>query len=187
MSEKRKILIVENQITQFNKIFENFGNEYDTHPGKEDFLKFITWVRRYVYTNYPANIREEDFSNIIEKAKDVELILMDYKLGASYMCLSGIILAQKINLELKKNGQTLPVVFMSKDEEHTKKIADELEDYKKIFPNCIWVRKGYFGDEILKPEYFQKKVIQEGIEELLNSQNNYSPIIPTENGIWQHG
>jgi CheY-like chemotaxis protein len=155
MRDKRKILIIENQITQFKKIRENC-REFDVFPSSdEDFLSFITWVRRYVYEKYPD--RALDISKIIEKAKEVELILMDYKLGAQYNSLSGISLAKDINLKLQKS---LPVVFMSKDHEHTKEIAKELKEYEeKGFPTYKWVHKGYFGNEILEPDYFKEIMI----------------------------
>ncbi|MDR0605185.1 MAG: hypothetical protein LBG80_12855 [Bacteroidales bacterium] len=42
---------------------------------------------------------------------------------------------------------------------------DELRN--KVNAHTKWVHKGYFGDEILQPEYIEKYVIEEGIEELL--------------------
>jgi len=39
---------------------------------------------------------------------------------------------------------------------------------QKIDAHTMWTHKGYFGDEILQPEYIKKYVIENGIEKLLN-------------------
>jgi hypothetical protein len=42
---------------------------------------------------------------------------------------------------------------------------DELKN--KVKAHTMWVHKGYFGDEILQPEYIRKYVIEEGVEQLM--------------------
>jgi CheY-like chemotaxis protein len=173
---KRKILIIENQKTQFDEFYEIFKEfkNYEIIPDRENFLSFITKVRKYVNTNYPNQFRDAGFDSIFEDAKTADLILMDYKLGASFKCLSGIWLAKDINKKIKtlNNGITsLPIVFMSKDQENTKKISDELTNYEKDFKNYKWVHKGYFGKEILQPDFFKEKMIP-AIEDLLNEKDS---------------
>jgi CheY-like chemotaxis protein len=163
---KRKILIIENQESQFSKLQSLFGeydNDFEIFP--KDFFPFITWVRRYVNKNYPENLRMADgFDKIIQIINDnrIDLILMDYKLGAQFECLSGVILAKEINIKLQSlANQPLPVVFMSKDLiKDNEKYCGELNEYEKMkFPKCRYVHKGYFGKEILQNDYFKDKII----------------------------
>jgi hypothetical protein len=83
-----------------------------------------------------------------------------------------------------------PILFLSKTEHTDKKRLDRYEEYqekmgkmylkadeklkedrdalnRKIEAHTKWVHKGYFGDEILQPEYIKKYVIERGIKELL--------------------
>jgi hypothetical protein len=170
-----KILLVENQQSQFEKIhyrFNDYNNSnvsdrFRVFPDSNNFLMFIDCVRVFVNTNYGMygnyiennlTYREFAMSKIINEidTNGIGLILMDYKLGAGYRCKSGIFLAEQINkLRETKNKPYLPVVFISKDLKN-KKIDDELREYNYQYE---WVHKGYFGDEILNEEYFNNNVI----------------------------
>jgi hypothetical protein len=165
---KRNILLIENQQTQYVKIHNMFRDNcehlYEIVPDRNTFIPFITWVRIYVNTENSSDRRSTALNKIIDKIinSKIELILMDYKLGAPFMSWTGVELGKQINLELKQKGtKPLPMVFMSKDlVENNKKYCDELNDYESNgFHAYETIHKGYFGKQILETDYFKDKII----------------------------
>ncbi|MCL2041200.1 MAG: hypothetical protein FWG84_04060 [Bacteroidales bacterium] len=174
---QRKILIVENQVTQFESLqtlFKQYATDFEIFP--KDFFPFIAWVRRYVNINYPETLHTDSSNNIVQRINDnkIELILMDYKLGAQFESKSGVVFATEINKKLEK---PLPVVFMSKDLiDNNEKYCDELEKYKaENFPECKCVHKGYFGREILQKDYFEAKMIP-ALKNCLSDSDNQTVV-----------
>lgn len=180
MDEKRNILIIENQFWQFDQIRIVLCGSHNYAPfpncsSQNEFIKFIDNVRVWVNEQYECAYRDKALANIMQKidnSKDtVELILMDHILGGASHCLTGIDLAFKINEERKiKNRDILPVLFLSKTSQEDKKREEGfttglthskgINEYEKEFDKTYdWVHKGYFGDDILKSEYFTQRVI----------------------------
>lgn len=164
-----KLLIIENQITQFDTISELLNEKYQPFPSNDDYLKFIDNVRVWINKQYEKVYRKKALDYLLEfiNTEEIRLIVMDYKLGGANYCLVGTDLAEKINKKRTKNNKrTIPVIFLSKTE-HTDRIrVKNFDAYKKKFPNTMWIHKGYFGEEILAMGYFQKYVLVE-IEKML--------------------
>jgi len=166
MTEKRKILLIENQKFQFNTIIDfNCLKYYDLFPLESSYILFIDNVRVWVNNQYKSDYRVKaiNFVKDFIKQNQIELIIMDHILGGAYHCLTGIDLADEINKN-KNIDNCMPVLFLSKTEQSEKNRMTKYENYKKKYPEDIctkWIHKGYFGDEILSEEYFEKMVIPE--------------------------
>ncbi len=166
MPEKRKILLVENQKFQFDKIIGfNCLIYYDLFPNENNFIRFIDNVRVWVNSEYFAGYRNNALKYIKDfiNENNIELIIMDHILGGAYHCLTGVDLAEEINRD-KNIDDCMPVLFLSKTEQNEKHRMTKYENYKKKYPEDIctkWIHKGYFGDEILSEEYFEKMIIPE--------------------------
>lgn len=166
--EKRKILIIENQQSQFDGIVECLS-DYCFFPEKSEYIAFIDHVRVWVNELYEADYREKAITVIIDtiNTKETELILMDHILGGAHHCLTGIDLAKEINQRRRKESKTvIPIAFLSKTEHNDEKRVSAYDEYEKQFNTSEWIHKGYFGDEILKKDYFNSRVIPQ-IETLL--------------------
>jgi len=173
-----------------NPVF--YDNKNNKEKVEKDFISLVTQIRIWVNENngYNEDYRKKAFKTILKLAQISDIIIMDHILGGSYSCLTGIDIANYLLEEdIKKT-----VLFLSKTEEHDKNILDRYEGnymidgieqkgYKQKFmqkfqiqKNDInnytkWIHKGYFGDEILKPEYIKKYVIK-AIEDLLERKNS---------------
>jgi len=166
MIEKRKILLVENQKFQFDKVVDFDCLEcFDLFPNKNNYIVFIDNVRVWVNREYLSDYRNKALSYIKDFIinNNIEFIIMDHILGGAYHSLTGIDLAEEINCD-KNMDNCMPVLFLSKTEQSEKKRMKKYENYKKKFQEdkCTkWIHKGYFGDEILNEDYFEKIVIPE--------------------------
>lgn len=187
------ILLIENQETQFRKFYNIFKKDdlsrvYKIYPNESEYIKFIDIVRVWVNENYGSydknnlnntinnlTYRELAMNIIIQTIIDsnIDVLLMDYKLGAGYLSKTGIDLATEINMiqELKGHS-TLPTIFISKDQKNIE-IEEKLKEYKW---EKSWIYKGFFGDEILQPKYIKEYVINgaEGIVTLLSKRKDLS-------------
>ena len=166
------LLIIENQQSQFNIIFDLLKNHYNNFPLKDEYIKFIDCVRVWINEEYNLEYRNLAFSYILSiienSSNNISAILMDQILGGADHCLNGIDLAKEINIKLvEKKLNPIAVLFLSKTESNNKSILHKFIEYKKTYPNTNWIHKGYFGDEILEEGYFTKNVLPE-IENLLS-------------------
>jgi len=171
MSEKRNILIIENQYTQFCEIHNNLGTEYDIFPNskQDDYIEFIDKVRVWVNEEYEKVLKNAAISKIKQyiTSNNIELILMDHILGGAHHCKTGIDLAYEINEPRKNKDQIIPVLFLSKTKSDDIKkelggvAPTGINKYEEDFgeSNYIWVHKGYFGDEIRNEAYFDVNVL----------------------------
>ena len=167
---KRKILIVENQQRQHKEIVTCLGEFYEVYPDHHEYICFIDNVRVWVNEGYKPDYRAVALTylnNFIQEHEHFELILMDHKLGGAHKCKTGIDLAMELNRPRKETNCELPVIFISKTEHTDENRIERFDAYQSKYPNTSnWVHKGYFGDEILQPEFLEKNVIPE-IESLL--------------------
>lgn len=163
---EKNILIIENQEFQFKKIYPLLkkGN-YHPFPSDNDdeFVKFIDHIRVWVNEEYQPHHRILAYSyltNFIDK-NNINLVLMDYKLGGAHHCLTGIHLAEELNnFRLRNKKEILPVYFLSKTELNDKKREERFNSYKEKFAKTEWIHKGYFGEEILEATYFNRNVLK---------------------------
>ena len=168
---KRTILIIENQQSQQDEISSCLRDHYVVCPDDRDFVYFIDNVRVWVNKEYDDGYREKALKYIIQVLNDenrnVELILMDHKLGGAHECNTGIDLARALNEARKTTDSLFPVIFISKTEHTDKNRITDFDSYQNDYPNTSeWVHKGYFGDEILERAFLEKNVIPK-IESLL--------------------
>lgn len=167
-ANKRKILIIENQELQFDGIIECL-NDYSFFPEKVNYVNFIDHVRVWVNDLYNEDYRERAITFIINSinSNEIELILMDQILGGAHHCLTGIDLANEINQRrVNESKVIIPIAFLSKTEHNDENRVSAYDEYEKQFNTSEWIHKGYFGDEILKKDYFNSRVLPQ-IETLL--------------------
>jgi hypothetical protein len=172
---KRTVLIIENQKFQQDEFFDCLKDYYEVYPNDDDYVSFIDNVRVWVNEEYKDDYRENALNYVTQvinnKDLNIELILMDHKLGGAHKCKTGIDLAAILNEPRKTTNSILPIIFISKTEHTDKKRISEFDDYQSKYPNTsTWVHKGYFGDEILEPEFLKKNVISE-IDKLLGQSS----------------
>lgn len=178
MSEiKRKILLVENQWFQFEEIAKlKCLKSYEIIPSKDDYITLIDNVRVWVNTEYNKEYRDVAIKFVKDfiSNSNIELIIMDHILGGAFHCLTGVDLAVEINSNINID-KCMPILFLSKTEQSEKNRMTKYENYKKIYSEDIytkWIHKGYFGDEILSEEYFEKMVIPEIHKLFASSEEN---------------
>lgn len=162
-----KILIIENQITQFKMISEHLKtNGYHPIPSPEEYTGFLDYVRIQINPQYGETYKTECFNKIMEyiTAQSPDLIIMDHILGGSCKCETGIGLALKL---CKPIPIPIPVLFLSRTEHTEKNRVEEYEKFRNQQPGISeWTHKGYFGDGILEENYFKSHVIP-SVERLL--------------------
>jgi hypothetical protein len=171
---KNRLLLIENQKTQFINLRKKLCDydvypEYDVHEGgkTDKYDHLMDWVRVWANAGYKSVRRETVLENIKSyiKEKDVELIIMDYKICGSHDGYSGIDLATVI----ENNDRKLPVLFLSRIPANSK----ELEREQNVINKEHWIEKGYAGMNILEDHYFDKYV-KTKISKLLQSSSNES-------------
>ncbi|HBR54266.1 MAG TPA: hypothetical protein DEA82_08785 [Flavobacteriaceae bacterium] len=166
--DNSNILIVENQVTQFEQIKDNldiggftfFPNEFI------DFLKIV----KVAVGNY--NAKMEAIQIIIEYIDNnsIDLIIMDHKIGSAYSDDDGIELAEKIREEVD-----VPILFLSRTKENEAKRLRNLKTFQS--DTCVkgihweWVHKGIIGNEILEENYVKDNVIPKVKNLLVQSDN----------------
>jgi len=153
-----KIILIENQKTQFDKIvnfFSKYNGNYFIYPNNSNYQEFTDRIRVYLNTNYYKELREKILTDIfkcIEEFKP-DIFIIDHVLVGCYNASTGLDFA----LRLRENGFQQPIIFLSRTLESDEKVMNELP---KIGGNKIWVSKGYAGKEILQEEYFKKEVLE---------------------------
>jgi hypothetical protein len=144
MPSKRKIVIIENQKSQFNDIYTTLKNEYQIIPNEEDFIGFMDHVRVWINQQYDEDYRDIAIESIKTKCNDVDLIIMDYSIGGAHHCETGIELASKL-LEINND---LNFLFFSKIAENDRKKNIAFEKLKNSYSHISennWLNKGYFN------------------------------------------
>jgi nucleoside phosphorylase len=155
MEPKRKILIIENQITQFKdiiKLLDKFG--YQSFPDEETFKEYIDWIRIYLNPRYTSDRRNQFWEKILAKTKDynAEVIIIDHILVGSHNAEDGINLA----IKFRESGITQPIIFFSRTDVNSIDICNRLPN---VSGKKDWIFKGYSRADILEPSFFEKEVI----------------------------
>ncbi|MCX6223081.1 MAG: hypothetical protein NTZ69_19110 [Bacteroidia bacterium] len=157
----KKILLIENQFTQF-KLISNYivncdlnknGEEYVVYPNDNlsCFKSFIDIVRIILNPRYGENKIELSELVSIIKGFSPQLIIIDHILVGNHQAEDGLDLA----LSLRKNDITAPFLFLSRTEQNN------IEVYKKyplIQDIKDWVTKGNSGDGFLTKPHFNDYV-----------------------------
>jgi hypothetical protein len=162
--KQQRILLVENQQTQFMKIFDKLP-EYQVFPAKDDYDRFTDWVRIWVNGGYKQTRHDSAFRKIKEyvQEKGIHFFILDYKLSGSNGSLSGLGLAEEL---VGKCGiKHKQIILLSR----TPVNSLELEPERELIAKYNWVEKGYAGMSILEDHYFNKYVKAE-IDKLFNDQ-----------------
>jgi hypothetical protein len=155
-SEKLKVLLIENQKYQFKEIFEFLNEGYEVFPDLNGFKRILDFVRICLNNRYSKERRDTAFAKLVSEIKDFnpELFLIDHILVGNYFAKNGIDLVEK----LQEIGFTQPVVFLSNTKPNTAEVISNLTKIKNF---KVWIHKGYAGEEILSPDYFEKHVLLE--------------------------
>ena len=149
---KRKILVIENQITQFETIRKNL-DEYEIYPALEEYELIMNLVCIRLNKRYIHDRRTEALTKLREYIveRKIELFIIDYKLSGCHDGLTGIDLAFEI--QDRSLFPKTPVIFLSRSSSNTKEIKDHLINVENK-----WVEKGYAGLSLLEPSYFEKYI-----------------------------
>lgn len=159
-----KILVLENQVTQFEdiitalkKAFSNRRNlTISTHPSKQDWLRIMNLVRIFLNPRYSSerqNIAIDKLKEYIESITP-DYLIIDYRLSGSHNGKKGTFLARK----LKTLGIMAPILFLSRTDHNDEDVKKEIE--KEALGDCEWIPKGYAGSDIGDDSYFEKYVVE---------------------------
>jgi hypothetical protein len=165
---RHKILLIENQITQFKFITQKLSTDFDVYPKISDFIKYMNYVRICLTKRYDAATfnqglrREKALNELVEYIREnkFNLIIIDHILVGYHDGENGIHLAMKLD----KEGIKLPIIFLSRTSENNEDVKNKLP--QSGITNTIWVEKGYAGQGLGNDTYFNKYV-KYNINELL--------------------
>ena len=157
-----RILVIENQYLQFDLLKKGLlSNDRIKERGidilpsdKDQFRKLIGAVKVYANKSYSKEYREicQDaiFEFVAGKEKDnpVDLIILDYKLGGSIECLTGVDIAKLIWAYFPK----IPVLFLSRVDYSVRDRYFQVDDIETKYKK-EWLMKGFMGDETLDGDY----------------------------------
>lgn len=156
-----KILLIENQITQFFKIRQQLDEAgFQIYPGKEEeeVKKFLDLVKIFLTRRYgdleEGSRRSNVFSEILRiiKEEKPDIIIIDNLLVGYHNAENGIFLAK----ELRKFRVAVPIIFLSRTEQNN---IETMNNLQQITEPWIWIPKGYAGEGILEENYFKTHVI----------------------------
>lgn len=159
-----KVLLIENQKTQFDSIKKLLtDNDIEVLPDEQDYKNLISNIKvilqgwkfyRGQGGQYPENRKEFALTNfndfiIIQKP---DVIFIDYRLSGSEDSGNGLDLAKLI-----RDMVNTPIIFLSRHSLNNSDIDREYKRYNIFY--SFWVEKGYAGQALNEQEYFKKNVI----------------------------
>lgn len=164
---KRNILVIDNQITQFEilrdhlqrgedyLIHENHEERLEVFPKAEDYVMVLDCVRTFLGPYYIQDNRQDiAFKHFFDYIKTIrpELIVVDYMLSGTYEGGNGIDLVKRLRLYENRTYENIAVIFLSRTLKSSQLVKDNLIENE----STIWVEKGYAGLENLDPTYLHK-------------------------------
>ncbi len=157
-----RVLIIENQVSQFKEICKKLSEYFYVLPQINDFVKVADWTRisltkRYDYAyQQPGKRRKKTMQKLVEYITNnkVDVIIIDHILVGHHSGENGIHLARK----LKDLNVEQPIIFLSRTERNKESVKRDLEREKITEP--IWIEKGYAGKGIGDDWYFNKNVVE---------------------------
>jgi CheY-like chemotaxis protein len=176
---KKNILIIENQKSEFELISKylsdyesNSEKQYNSFPLDDDYSTFMDNIQVLINNDYSDKYQQKAKEYLKEfiETKSIDIILMDFILAGQH-CKTGVELAITIN-DLRKadSKDVIPICFFSKTVLNDERRSEKEENYKRKFNLFNWIPKGFFGYEHLEKDYFENKVIKEGIRKLLQEK-----------------
>ncbi|MBC2705143.1 hypothetical protein [Desulfobacula sp.] len=156
-----KILLIENQESQFKKIKERFSEqEFIIFPPNdgENHLEFTEKIRIVLNSRYGTRSeskRKNAINQTVKYVKEnkIDVLIIDHKLIGFHKAPTGIDLA-KIFFD---NNIRLPVIFLSRTPENDKDVKRNLKKIEgKV--DYTWVEKGYAGEALSNDAYFENYV-----------------------------
>jgi len=173
----KKVILVENQISQFTKLSVLLKYKYSLFPKHtKDFIDFMDLIRVFLNPRYGKliddttgefiedSIRKKTFDKILTIIRNEKpnLIVLDNILVGNHEGENGIFFA-KILRKLYKEQPLLPIIFLTRTNKSSVKIKKDLSSITHPFE---WLEKGYFKGENLSEEYI-KEILIPKIEDLI--------------------
>lgn len=154
--KKRKILLIENQFSQFKEIYNRLY-EFEVFPPLEEYGQVMDLVRVFLNERYPPQLRSLAETHLKSYVKDnqFDLYIIDYRLTGCHDGRKGDYLASKLR-GFQSAGITVPVLFLSghpKNEENVLRTFEDMPEPK------AWVEKGYASSRIIDNDYFDLHVL----------------------------
>jgi len=172
MEHNGKILLVENQYLQFKKVaFMLRSERFEVFPTGRKYISFINDVRIFLNERYgpldKPGKRATAYTNIVAALAGIkpDIFIIDQVLVGHHKALDGIHLVEKLRSIYKEQ----PVIFLSRTANNDEHVMESLP---KIGQPHVWINKGYFGEEILNKEYFDKYVLAKVKKLILNGFNS---------------
>lgn len=166
MESKRRVLVIENQFTQFKEIIRLLdGAGYQVFPTDEKTFKdYLDWIRIFLNPRYDLSRRTLFWEKILQKTIEfsADIFIIDHILVGTHSAEDGIDLA----IKFREKGISQPFIFFSRSEMNNIEICDKLP---KVLEEKIWIFKGYSGADILEKKFFVAEIIPK-IETLLKKQ-----------------
>lgn len=164
-----RILIIENQILQFEQLAEVLprvgDRKLEIYPLGEEYRELIGAVKVFVYDRYPKAYRDRCRDVILEhvfcddRNRPVDLIIMDYKLGGSVKCKTGVDVALLIWMIYPN----IPILFLSRVDFADKGRFHQIESIDSQHRQS-WLMKGFMGEKELDKSFIQNTVYNKIIE-----------------------
>lgn len=151
---KKKIFLIENQLTQFRDIrFALKSGGFEVYPDEENFKSLIDLVRINLNPRYDKDLRDEVLVSIIEEVKIInpDLLIIDHILVGNDSADDGIDLAKRLHSILPPK----PILFFSRSPHNSFFIIEKLSTFHGEYE---WVAKGYWGNPNLEESIFTKVV-----------------------------
>jgi hypothetical protein len=164
MPEKKRILLIDNQKSQYQKI-AGLLTGYEIFPGDE-YDEFLNLVRIWVTVTYKQERQKLVIKMIIKKIEEwgIDLFILDYKIAGNIGGSTGIFLGQRLAAEFS----SVPIIYLSRTPYNSKELGDEKYHVKAE----QWVEKGYTGLNILDEPYFELNVRKKIRQMLLTDEDN---------------
>ena len=189
MPSTKKILLIENQKTQFMKICKCLKEEMGgVDPECNDKIEIIP--EKNVYDGFINNVRialdiryDTYCDNALKQIDDYiacskpDLIILDHILLSVTLRRSCIDNPDAFNLlnklyRTKEDNKKIPVLFLSSNLEGDEEVSEQLQSLREEDIECLWVTKSYpRTPEVLgNSTYFKKEVLPKIKKLLINTE-----------------
>lgn len=157
-------MIIDNQFADYRLIYDKIQSvEYDVYPKPDReknpddyYTKIIDYVRIYLNPYYQERSKKALEKLILYiKNREIELLIIDYKLSGTYDGKTGVDLLIEINGS--KKIKHLNYLFLSR----TSKKIESVQKKMQSLPLAVeWIEKDESGLKMDDPSYFQSHIIQ---------------------------
>jgi CheY-like chemotaxis protein len=170
----KKILLIENQLTQFKVYRECLSKEphnYQVWPEEGRYQEILDAVKVKLTEGFPESVTRVANQILKEYVKGnlFDLFIIDYKLAGSRFGKDGIWLASSLREFDPRPKFFVPVLFLSGRPKNEQEISNALRSL--TLPHD-WIEKGYAAKRILDPTYFEDNVIPR-IKKLFGQSETY--------------